>query len=319
MKLLEGIQLHELVLIILGFILGLALIFILIVQSLRGKMNLKMIWGFAAPLVMIGYPSLQSNRFDNQVSKIDVLVNAVNKNPTDTVAQRALIQEIQTLPASRCKNSSDAMTTIANAQAALGLYDSAKVTIQKAVAINPSNAKVMESQKDIRQKLETQKVFEHRVDEIHEQVERYRSSPKKNRPLRDSIATNLHRLDEPIHIKQEQVLIVAEAAAVVGEKEAAAELTESVLKVNPQQPQARKMKVEMQKERQKPTSESSSKPAASQPAPKPTTEAARTSTNPQVIPKVDAPVRVQMDTAVRWRPKLYPKAVNALKKWNATE
>ena len=98
MKLLEGIQLHELVLIILGFILGLVLIFVFLFGALRGKPNLKLLYGFIAPLIMIGYPSIQSIEFSKDVIKIDKLVEQVNRNPTDTVATRALINEISTLP-----------------------------------------------------------------------------------------------------------------------------------------------------------------------------------------------------------------------------
>ena len=49
MKLLEGIQLHELVLIILGFILGLVLIFVFLFGALRGKPNLKLLNGAIKP------------------------------------------------------------------------------------------------------------------------------------------------------------------------------------------------------------------------------------------------------------------------------
>ena len=108
MNLLQGIQLHELILMVLGFILGLVLIFIFLFTALKNKPNLKLLYGFIAPLVMIGYPSIRSIEFGKDVIKIDKLVEKVNANPTDTTVQRELIQNLQELPASRCKTSSDA-------------------------------------------------------------------------------------------------------------------------------------------------------------------------------------------------------------------
>jgi tetratricopeptide (TPR) repeat protein len=311
MKLLEGIQLHELVLIILGFILGLALIFILLIQALRGRMNLKLLWGFAAPLAMIGYPSLQGNEFEKQVSEVDQLVLAVKKNPTDTVAQRALIEGLGELPASRCKTSSDAMTSIANAQAALGMYDSAKVTIKKAADINPKNEKVQESQKDIQNLWQKQQDYETRVDKIRDQVKKYRSNPKVNRPLRDSIANNVRQLNESVHISQEDALVVADAALIIEEKEAAYELTEEVLKVNPKQEQAIKLQETIKKQ-----STTTSKPNTTTTKP----ESSKTnSMNTKVIPKVDAPVQIQLDTTLRWKSRLVPKGQVIQKIWNKAE
>lgn len=317
MKLLEGIQLHELVLIILGFILGLVLIFVFLFGALRGKTNLKLLYGFIAPLIMIGYPSIQSIEFSKDVIKIDKLVEQVNRNPMDTLATRALLNEISTLPKSRCVTSSDAMNAIANAQAAVGLYDSAKVTIQKAVALNPKSSKVQQSKKGIEQKWMQQKVFETKVGALKDNLEQLNANPK-NMKLRDSVGIKLYeiqKLNAPVHMAQRDLLAVGLAAAIVGEKQAAEQVADDVLQVSPNQPDAKRLKDAIRdkviekrfpaRPKPKPQTLSQAKPngriGESQPQP----------------PVVESPAAIKIDT--NWRSKIIPKSTVIAKdfvKWD---
>jgi hypothetical protein len=321
MKLLEGIQLHELVLIILGFILGLVLIFVFLYGALRGKTNLKLLFGFIAPLIMIGYPSIQSVEFSKDVVKIDKLVERVNQNPTDTVATNALRAQISTLPKSRCVTSSDALTTIANAQAAVGLYDSAKVTIQKAIDVNPKSDKAKESRSEIEDKWRIQKGFEGKAERLKRNIDLLNKNPK-NRVLRDSVAMNLEEIKSispHIHASQRDMLAVSLAAAIVGESKAAEQVVDDVLRVSPNQPDAKKLKeairdkkIEQRFPRQEPM-----KP---KPQPqKPVTPAPNTRVKPETAqpapPVVEAPAALRTDTA--WASKLIPKSTLAnFVKWD---
>lgn len=303
MKLLEGIQLHELVLIILGFILGLVLIFVFLFGALRGKTNLKLLYGFIAPLIMIGYPSIQSIEFSKDVVKIDKLIERVNQNPTDTLATQALLNEISTLPKSRCVTSSDAMSTIANAQAAVGLYDSARVTIARAEALSPNSRKVQQSKKGITEKWVQQKTFETKVNNLKNNLERLNANPKDMK-LRDSVAMNLNeikKMNAPVHMAQRDVLAVGLAAAIVGNKQAAEQVADDVLNVSPNQPDAKRLKEAiLSKEIERRF------PKRQQPKPQtPPKPDSRIGTNPQP-PAVDAPVAIKIDTA--WRSKLIPKS-----------
>ena len=323
MKLLEGIQLHELVLIILGFILGLVLIFVFLFGSLRGNTNLKLLYGFIAPLIMIGYPSIKSIEFSKDVVKIDKLVQKVNQNPTDTLATQALIDEISTLSRSRSITSSDAMTTIANAQAAVGMYDSAKVTIQRAIAINPKSDRALESSKDIQEKWEMQERFERKVERLKNNITRLNANPK-DKSLRDSVAMNLNdikRLNPPIHVSQHDILAVGMAAAIVGERQAAEQVVEDVLRVSPNQPEAKKLEKEL---RNKEIEKRYPPHVPAKPQQKPQAQASP-NTNPSdrikmenTLPKppvVDAPVAVKIDTS-RWL-KLIPKTgIDNFVKWD---
>ena len=315
MNLLDGIRLHELVLMILGFILGLVLIFVFLFMALRGRINMKLLYGFIAPLIMIGYPSIQSISFSKDVIQIDKLVKKVNENPSDTIAQRALIEQIQTLPKSRCVTSADALTTIADAQSALGLYDSAKVTINKALELSPNSNKAHQSQQDIQEKLQIQRNFEQKVDKIKQNINDLEKKPNDVKLL-DSIATRLNeikKIDAPVRVQQVHAVLVAKAVAIIGEKQAAQQINEAILKANPKSDEAKALKEELKTKiiekrfgtkrpnvRIQTTEKTTTKPTAK---PSPT------------APKVDAPVMVQIDMQ-SLKFQLVPKAAEALKKWD---
>jgi hypothetical protein len=312
MKLLEGIQLHELVLIILGFILGLVLIFVFLYGALRGKTNLRLLFGFTAPLIMIGYPSIQSVEFSKDVVKIDKLVEQVNLNPTDTLAIKALKAEISTLPKSRCVTSSDALTTIANAQAAVGLYDSAKVTINKAIDLNPKSDKAKESRSEIEDKWRIQKGFEGKAERLKSNLEHLKANPK-SRVWRDSVALNLEEIksiNPPIHASQRDMLAVSMAAAIVGENQAAEQVVNDVLKVSPNQPEAKRLKEAIRDKKIE-----KNFPPREQVKPRPKPQASPTpngrmnpATVEQAPPVVESPAALRIDTS-RWS-KLIPKSTN---------
>ncbi len=315
MNLLDGIKLYELVLMVLGFILGLVLIFVFLFMALRGRTNLNLLYGFIAPLIMIGYPSIQSISFSKDVIKVDKLVQKVNENPTDTLAQRELIEQIQTLPKSRCLTSTDALTTIADAQSALGLYDSAKVTIQRALDRNPNSDKAQQSKEVIQEKWKIQKDFEHKVDEIKLNINDLEKKPNDPKLL-DSIATHLNTLnamDAPVRVQQTQAVWVAKAAAIIGERQAAEQLNNAILRANPKLEEANELKEDIKNkvlERRFGTKRSKIRiltPAKS--TTKPTDKPAPTA------PKVDAPAPVQVDMK-GLKFQLVPKAAADLIKWD---
>jgi tetratricopeptide (TPR) repeat protein len=321
MNLLQGIQLHELIMMILGFILGLTLIFIFLYTALKSKPNLKLLYGFAVPVLMIGYPSFKSNQFGQKVDKLDVLVQEVKKDPTNVAAQTALVENLRELPASRCKTSVDAMTTIAQAQASLGLYDSAKVTIKKAIALDNNSPKATQTQIDIEEKWRTREDFKQHIGQIDDNVKRIEQNPK-NRLLRDTLVMQLEALDkiggkEVVHLDNQDVLKLARANAVAGQSAVAEQITDEVLKVNPNQKEAVNLKKDIQdkvidrkyrpQNKPKPIDKNNNRTKPAQ------VDEARRANVPETVP---APVPPYSDTANHMKFRVIPKTEMSVKIWN---
>jgi tetratricopeptide (TPR) repeat protein len=319
MNLLQGIQLPELIMLILGFILGLALIFIFIYTALKSKPNLYLLFGFIVPALLIGYPSYKSSQFGKNVEKLEVLVENVNKNPTDVKAQKALIENLEQLPASRCRNSVDAMTTIANAQASLGQYDSAKVTIQKAVALDKNSPKAIESQREILQKWESREDIREHVKHLDHHIKDFEKRPT-DKVLRDSIVMELHNVEKlsmasvnPIHLENEQVITVATAATIIGRAQQGSDIADEVLKINPNQKEAMQLKQDIESKKYQ-AQQVQAKPKPKPQDKKPLPQARQSAERRETIP---APAAVFQDTNLKLR--LTPKGIVDFKKWNIKE
>ncbi len=327
MKLLEGIQLHELILIILGFILGLALIFIFLYTALRSKPNLKLLYGFAAPLIMIGYPSIQSVQFSKDVIKVEKSVERFTQDPTDTAALNAMRLDLENLPASRCKRSSDAMTAIAKAQAAMGAFEAAKINIERAKVINPNNPNVLTSEKEIIEQWSTQKDFENRVKKLNDYIKLLEDKPN-DKPLMDTLQKHINDLikksqKQAIHLENNDLVTVARAKAILGEKERAEEITKEVLKVDPKDKEAKKLnesiknkeidkKFKQQRDREKEKQKEKERIRIK------INEENNVDAKARLPQSVPAPAPVFQDTAIP-RLRFIPRSVKPLKIWNKDE
>ncbi len=317
MNLLQGIQLHELIMMILGFILGLTLIFIFLYTALKSKPNLKLLYGFAVPVIMIGYPSFKSNQFGQKVDKLDILVQDVKKDPTNVAAQTALVENLRELPASRCKTSVDAMTTIAEAQASLGLYDSAKVTIKRAIALDSNSPKANQTEKEIEEKWRTREDFKKHIGQIDENVKRIEQNPK-NRLLRDTLMNQLQQLErisgsEVVHLDNKEVLKLARATAIVGQSATAEQITDDVLRVSPNQKEATNLKKDIQDKVIDKKYQTQNRP---KPIDKNKNRSKPTKVDGTGRATVPAPAPVYSDTSIHMKFRVIPKTEMSVKIWN---
>ena len=259
------------------------------------------------------YSNFKLGLFFNAVNrkiKINKLVEKVNANPTDTTVQRELIQNLQELPASRCKTSSDALAAIANAQASLGQYDSARVMSQRAVDLDKKNEKAIESNKIINEKWQMQKLTEQRIGKLNVFIKEWELRPNDPQ-VWDSISTHYNNLvinSKPVHLDNSKILVVAQAAAIVGEKQRAEQITNNVLKVTPNQKEAEKLKEDIKSKR---TDNRYNTPKVRTKIVDKAKEAR------QKVEALPAPAPVYQDTNLRIR--FIPKTGIIIKKWNAKE
>jgi tetratricopeptide (TPR) repeat protein len=233
MKLLEGVLLHELILILLGLMVGLALLFAFMRTVHQNKPNLKLIYAFSMPLMMIGYPSIQRVQFENGVINIDKVSKEVEKNQLDTVLQKQLLQNVHQLSAARMNESPSALSAVANAQVALGRYDAAQALIHQAAQLDSTSAPVVTSKQRIKKKTDSKKQFDQKVKQFDKQLKSLEKQPH-NKVVRDSIAQALKEVSaESVSADEQSLITIATAAVVSGHSDTAIDLIDKVLKVNP--------------------------------------------------------------------------------------
>jgi hypothetical protein len=237
MKLLEGVLLHELVLMILGFIAGLVLLFSFLQSVQRNKPNYKSIYALMMPVVMIGYPSIQRVQFENGIINIEKVSKEVEKNPLDTVLQQQLLISLKKLEnqPSRVNESPAALSAFAQAQLALGRYDSAQVLIGRATHLDSTSTTVVQAKQSVKKKTEVKKKFDQKVKQVDKQLKVLEKQPQ-NGVIRDSIAQALKEVShDPVAADDNSLITVATAAVAAGYPEAGLELVEKVINVKPSQ------------------------------------------------------------------------------------
>lgn len=94
MNLFAGLYFYEIVLLLLGVALFLALLVALLRNVFKDKPYAALLPGFFIPIVMIGYPSIESIQYQNGIVEIQKATNAVQENPSDPQAQ-AQLNELQ--------------------------------------------------------------------------------------------------------------------------------------------------------------------------------------------------------------------------------
>jgi ribosomal protein S15P/S13E len=93
-NLFEGLYSYEIVLLLLGVVLFLTLLVALLRNVFKDKPYVALIPAFFIPIVMIGYPSIESFKYQDGLFEIQKATNAVQNEPSNPQAQ-AQLRELQ--------------------------------------------------------------------------------------------------------------------------------------------------------------------------------------------------------------------------------
>ncbi len=146
---LDGMYLYEIVLLIGGAILFLAAVIVLLRQvftnhSYKGLMPL-----FLIAVLMMGFPAVSAVKFGKDLLEIDKQTHQLQEHPDDQATRAALSSNIKALSGRPIKDP-QTITTLAQAQFALGEDQQAKEKVDQALAASPS----LTPAKDLKAKIE---------------------------------------------------------------------------------------------------------------------------------------------------------------------
>lgn len=148
MKFFDGLYLYEIVLLVLGALLFLALIIAFMTLVIRGEPFAKLLLFFALPILMIGFPGIKSIEIREGLIKIELKLQYLLQNPTDSTSRISLVNELANL-SSRPFSNPRSLVTIANAQIALGDNTAAETNVKKALNVSPQLPAALELKKRI--------------------------------------------------------------------------------------------------------------------------------------------------------------------------
>src|SRR5688572_16891393 len=86
----SGLLLGEIILMVLGVMLFVTLLVLLIIKVGRNQSASSLLFFFILPVVMIGFPTIQSFKVNDFLEVTRIATRAVEENPSDSAAYKKL-------------------------------------------------------------------------------------------------------------------------------------------------------------------------------------------------------------------------------------
>ena len=216
----DGLYMFEWVLMVLGVILFIVLVIAFLYQIMHKQSIGALLGFFVVPILMIGYPSIQSFKLADVEVNVQKTTDALHADPADAATRQTLEQQVAQL---RKRSFSDPviLTSLSKAEFALGNEQTAKDTLNKALQANPA----LPAATALKAKIAS-------VDQLPELTSKVESNPT------DQLARN--QLNQAVAAATKEPIAnptalskVAHAQTLLGENASAAKNTAIVQKINP--------------------------------------------------------------------------------------
>ena len=230
---LDGLLGYEQLMLVLGAIFFVVLAALLVLQIMRKQSYASLLFFFAVPFAMMGYPSIQSIQFKDGALTIDRSTQALETNPTDAGLRASLEKQVAGL-AGRSTSDPQALARIAKAQFALGNSADAAATLTNALDASPADAQAKELQQRIQ--------LDRDLANLTAQLAAKPDDPATKQKLQEIVAqAGKLKIANPDFLSH-----LASAQAALGDQSQALALTETALKIKPGLAQAQQLKTQIQ-------------------------------------------------------------------------
>lgn len=143
MTLPDGMYFYEAVLLACGALFFLVLVTVLLRQVFTNRAYGKLLPFFLLPVVMMGYSGIATIKLKDGVLEIEKKVHELQQRPEDKELRASLQSDVSNISARPFKNP-NTLTTIAQAQFALGQEKTAETTLDQALNTAPNLAPATE-------------------------------------------------------------------------------------------------------------------------------------------------------------------------------
>jgi tetratricopeptide (TPR) repeat protein len=244
---LQGLYLYEVILMIAGGILFLALVFLLIWNSIKGKSITPLLPFFLIPIIMIGWSTIKSVSYDNGKIDIEKTADSLAKNPADTTLQIKLEKSVAAFDTTRATTDTVALNAISKAYYALGKYTDATRYNQKTLSINPNMQSAINLKTGIEKQVAIKDNFNKSIARLTSCLATLNASKGAADPaVTRQIVDTLKNLKHPTYTDAASSLVIAKALAAVNKKEQSMQIVQKVLEADPQSQETLQVKQNIQ-------------------------------------------------------------------------
>jgi len=197
-KLLDGLFLYEIILMILGTILFLAIVSLILKQK---EINKNHLLGLGIAILSVGFPGIKSFSITDGMLKIEKSIEELEANPANKEAQEALEKGVVAVQERPIKNS-ERLVTLSEANLELGHTDKAVTQAKTALESNPKSQKAEEVIK---------------VVAVEKQIKEVRSNPS-DKKAKDRLKKDVRKLEKLKTPSGRRTAHIAEVYEVLGDK-----------------------------------------------------------------------------------------------------
>lgn len=210
---------YEEVLTIMGIVFFLVLLFLLIWNVIKQRSVTLLLPFFLVPVIMVAFPTLQSVKVGDIVINVKELTKKVQDDPSDTAAVQELKENLAQLKDNeRLFQNDNALLAVANAQIALGRYDSASLYLHKAERINPESEAVFATKNDLNEKLKVRENFSNKIIELNTRIDHLKQVPQDTQTVYQ-IAKALSEIQMPTYLNPNEMTALAKSYAIIGDRQ----------------------------------------------------------------------------------------------------
>lgn len=220
MNMLDGLYLYEVVMLVLGVALFLVLLIAFAVQIFRGYAYGKLLSFFVLPILMVGYPSIESIEFSDGVIKIAKMTHALEEDPTNSVLRTQLANNVEAV-SGRIVTKSNTTIRLARAEFALGDSVAAEERINTLLQKSPRQPAAL--------KLKEQLTLDRNLAVLADHVEK---NPQDNE-AKSRLSDTVSKVVVMKSASPETITNIARAQAALDEEEKARENVDKALAINP--------------------------------------------------------------------------------------
>ena len=234
-ELFEGLKAHEKLLMVFGSILFFVLLFILVFLVIKNRPLKGVLAFFVLPVVMIGFSSFKKIEVLGLVAELENKVEEVNNKDNPSEQDINEMKENLAKLGDRRLGNPESLSSISMANAMVGDTLKAIDYAEQSMAISPGSGQV----RDYHKSLITQDVIQKGI----ENVEKNPNDPE----ARNILEKRTEILEKKNVLSVDNLITSAKAREVLGDFEKAANLTKSVLEINPENTDAKALNSRIKK------------------------------------------------------------------------
>lgn len=229
----ETLLFYELVLLIAGAILFLALLFVLLFSIVKNKPIKNVFWFFIFPIIMIGFPSFQSFTFENDLIKISAILKDLQNDPKNEQKREELEKTITSINPARIEKNVKASKFIAKAQLELGNIPESETAIQNALKLEKNDPEAKAINNDIQKEKKNVIQYNNNIKVLNKILSNVDQKDNASPQEINTIKEILIKTEIPKYTTEKSQIVIAKSLNQIGDKESSSKVIENVLATNP--------------------------------------------------------------------------------------